>query len=51
MEEIIVLEKTKVYLDNCCYNRPFDDQSQLIINMETMAKLSIQQDIRENNIC
>ena len=50
MEEIIVLEKTKVYLDNCCYNRPFDDQSQLKINMETMAKLSIQQDIRDNNV-
>ena len=44
------MAKIKVYLDNCCYNRPFDDQSQLKINMETMAKLSIQQDIRDNNI-
>lgn len=32
----------KIYLDNCCYNRPFDDQSQLIINIESIAKLYIQ---------
>ena len=25
----------KVYLDNCCYNRPYDDQSQLRISLET----------------
>ena len=25
----------RVYLDNCCYNRPFDDQSQQRINDET----------------
>ena len=24
----------RVYLDNCCYNRPFDDQSQLRIKLE-----------------
>lgn len=35
----------KVYLDNCCYNRPFDDQSQLIINLESMAKLYIQSQV------
>ena len=29
----------KVYLDNCCYNRPYDDQSQLRISLETQAKL------------
>ncbi len=34
--------KLKVYLDNCCYNRPFDDQSQLVINIESIAKLYIQ---------
>lgn len=32
----------RVYLDNCCYNRPYDDQSQLKISMETQAKLNIQ---------
>jgi predicted nucleic acid-binding protein len=32
----------KVYLDNCCYNRPFDDQTQLRISLETQSKLFIQ---------
>ena len=32
----------KVYLDNCCYNRPYDDQQQLKIELETKAKLFIQ---------
>lgn len=33
----------KVYLDNCCFNRPFDDQGSLKIQLETKAKLAIQQ--------
>ena len=37
----------RVYLDNCCFNRPYDDQSQLRIQMETQAKLEIQQQIRD----
>jgi len=32
----------RVYLDNCCYNRPFDDQAQLKVRLETEAKLAIQ---------
>ena len=32
----------KLYLDNCCFNRPFDDQSQLKISIETQAKLAVQ---------
>ena len=36
----------KIYLDNCCFNRPFDDQSQLRIRLESEAKLQIQEDIR-----
>lgn len=32
----------RVYLDNCCYNRPFDDQDQLKVRLETEAKLRIQ---------
>ena len=32
----------RVYLDNCCYNRPFDDQAQLRVRLETEAKLAIQ---------
>ena len=38
----------KIYLDNCCFNRPYDDQSQLRIRLETEAKLKIQEDIRSN---
>ena len=36
----------KIYLDNCCFNRPFDDQSQLRIKLESEAKLKIQTDIQ-----
>ncbi len=35
----------RIYLDNCCFNRPFDDQDQLKIRLETEAKLHIQQAI------
>ena len=35
----------KIYLDNCCYNRPFDDQKQIKIQLETIAKLHIQNKI------
>jgi len=35
-----------LYLDNCCYNRPFDDQSSIRIRLEAEAKLKIQEDIR-----
>ena len=37
----------KIYLDNCCFNRPFDDQSQLRIKLESEAKLKIQDEIKE----
>ena len=36
----------KVYLDNCCFNRPFDDQSRIRIMLETEAKLRIQEEVR-----
>ena len=35
----------RIYLDNCTFNRPFDDQNQLRIKLETEAKLFIQQGI------
>jgi len=35
----------RVYLDICTFNRPFDDQNQLKIKLETEAKLFIQQGI------
>lgn len=37
----------KLYLDNCCYNRPFDDQQSMKIFLETQAKLHIQQKIKD----
>ena len=37
------MRKTRVYLDNCCFNRPFDDQEQLRVFLETQAKIHIQQ--------
>ena len=36
----------RVYLDNCCYNRPFDDQAQLRVRFETEAKLHVQRQMR-----
>jgi len=38
----------RVYLDNCCLNRPFDDQSQLTVRLETEAKLPVQELVVEN---
>lgn len=37
----------KIYLDNCCFNRPFDDQSQIKIYLEAQAKLDIQKNIKQ----
>jgi len=41
------MAKINIYLDNCAYNRPFDDKDQLAIRMEADAKLQIQEDIRK----
>jgi predicted nucleic acid-binding protein len=35
------MKNKTVYLDNCTYNRPFDDQSHLRISLETQANYSI----------
>ena len=40
----------RVYLDNCCFNRPFDDQTSVTIRIETEAKLDIQEKIREGRL-
>jgi len=42
--------KYKIYLDNCCLNRPFDDQSHPLVRLETEAKLLIQQEIINGNL-
>ncbi len=39
-----------IYLDMCCFNRPFDDQSQVRIRFETEAKLLLQQHVREGEL-
>ena len=40
----------KIYLDNCCYNRPFDDLSQEKINSEATAKMFIQSLVKYKSI-
>lgn len=40
-----------VYLDNCCFNRPFDPQEQIRVELETEAKLAIQAEIRDGKLC
>lgn len=37
----------RVYLDMCYYNRPYDDQSQIKVSLETQAKLHIQDQIQK----
>ena len=40
----------KIYLDNCCYGRPFDDHSQVRIKNEAAAKMYIQSLVRFNSL-
>jgi len=37
--------KMLIYLDNCTFNRPFDDQGQLRVRLEAEAKLGIQEGV------
>jgi len=39
-----------VYLDNCSFNRPFDDQRQMRVRLEAEAKLCIQEHIRSGTL-
>jgi hypothetical protein len=36
----------KIYLDNCCYNRPFDDQADIVVKLEAEAVSYIQEQIK-----
>lgn len=47
---IVKPHKVRVYLDNCCFNRPFDDQRQIRIRLETEAKLYIQDKISKKEL-
>ena len=40
------MDKMKIYMDNCCYNRPFDDLSQIKVKNEATAKMYIQSLVR-----
>lgn len=40
----------RVYLDNCCFNRPYDSQSQMRVSLETQAKLYIQDLIKNGDL-
>ena len=38
----------RLYLDNCCFNRPYDDQTVLKNHLEAEAKIYIQKEILFN---
>ena len=40
----------RIYLDNCCYNRPYDDQSQVRIFLESTAKMYVHNMIRNDEV-
>ncbi|OGJ92056.1 MAG: hypothetical protein A2268_05855 [Candidatus Raymondbacteria bacterium RifOxyA12_full_50_37] len=43
-------KKKTVYLDNCCFNRPYDSQLQEKVHLETEAKLYVQDLIKQNSL-
>jgi predicted nucleic acid-binding protein len=43
-------EKMRIYLDNCAFNRPFDDQSRIRVRLESEAKLYVQEKIEKKEI-
>ena len=40
----------RIYLDNCCFNRPFDDQQQIRVRIEGEAKLAIQDAVQTRKL-
>jgi len=40
----------RIYMDNCCFNRPFDSQAQVRVRLETEAKLRIQERVVSGEI-
>jgi len=40
----------RIYLDNCAFNRPYDDQNYIRIKLESEAKLYIQGKIKSGEI-
>ncbi len=50
LEHFVRRAEMKIYLDMCCYNRPYDDQSQIKIALETQSKLYIQHLIKDKKL-
>ena len=44
------MKKVKIYLDMCCFNRPYDDQQQTRIHLESLSKLHLQKMITEGEL-
>lgn len=44
------MKRTIIYLDNCCFNRPYDDFSSFTVYLEAEAKLLIQDLVKNNHI-
>ena len=42
-----VFKQTIIYMDNCCFNRPYDNQSNERIRLESEAKMYIQDLIKQ----
>lgn len=42
--------KTRVYLDTCCYNRSFDDKTNMVVRLEARAVRHVQEEIRKGNL-
>ncbi|MBQ7454769.1 MAG: hypothetical protein IJS69_06955 [Selenomonadaceae bacterium] len=40
----------RIYIDNCCFGRPFDNQEFLRISLETQAILAIQEQIKAGKL-
>ena len=43
------MKKNRIYLDNCCYNRPFDDQTITKNHIESETVLMIVNQCKQNN--
>jgi len=42
VQKITEIQSMKIYLDNCCFARPYNDQTSLPIRLESEATLDIQ---------
>ncbi|MGE0084188.1 MAG: hypothetical protein AB7S75_07170 [Desulfococcaceae bacterium] len=40
----------KIYLDNCCFNRLFDNQSSMTVKLESDAKIFIQNLVKQGQV-